>query len=374
MRIAFNTRLLLPNRLEGIGWFTFETLKRITTAHPEHEFYFIFDRPYDAQFIFGKNVHPIVVSPPTRHPLLWYIWFEWRLPAIFKKYKIDVFASPDGYLSLRAKLPQHAVIHDINFEHHPKDLPFTYRSYYRYFFKKFAHKAARIATVSSYSAKDMVETYGLNASKIDVVYNGANEIYKPLRLEDKLHAKAKYANGKSYFMFIGSLHRRKNIHNMVAAFDRYKKLNNNETKLLIVGEKMWTYPELEAALSAMKFKEDVLFLGRLNPDELRLVIGASIAMLFVSHFEGFGIPIVEGMKCGVPIITSTTTSMPEVAGNAALLVNPFDVNEIAEAMQTIEKNPELRQKLVEQGLIHAQQFTWDNTAKLYWHSIAQLLP
>lgn len=369
MRIAINTRLLLANKLEGIGWFTYETLKRITQTHPEHDFYFIFDRPFDTQFVFGKNVHPIVVNPPTRHPLLWYIWFEWRLPAIFKKYNIDVFSSPDGYLSLRASIPQHAVIHDINFEHHPLDLPLTYRTYYRYFFKKFAHKAARLATVSNYSADDIAKTYGLHASKIDVVYNGANEIYKPLRLEEKLHAQGTYANGNQYFMFIGSLHRRKNIHNMVAAFDSYKKQHGGNTKLLIVGEKMWTYPELEIALKAMEFKEDVIFLGRLNPKELRLVIGGSIAMLFVSHFEGFGIPIIEGMRCGVPIITSTTTSMPEVAGEAALLVNPFNILEITQAMHTIASDYVLRNESISKGFEQSKKFSWENTAQLYWKSV-----
>jgi hypothetical protein len=98
MGIAVNTRLLLKGKLEGIGWFTFETLKRITQNHPEHEFIFIFDRPFDRDFIFADNVTPVIIGPPARHPLLIYIWFDFQIPKILKKYKADLFLSPDGYL------------------------------------------------------------------------------------------------------------------------------------------------------------------------------------------------------------------------------------------------------------------------------------
>ena len=108
MRIAVNTRFLLPNKLEGIGWFSYEVLKRWVAWHPEHEFIFIFDRKHDERFIFDKNVTPIVAFPPARHPFLFYLWFEWALPSVFAKQKADVFMSPDGFLSLRSKIPNSA--------------------------------------------------------------------------------------------------------------------------------------------------------------------------------------------------------------------------------------------------------------------------
>src|SRR6056297_1014646 len=144
MRIAVNVRLLLKDKLEGIGWFTYENLKRITQAHPEHEFIFIFDRPYDKSFIFSNNIKPIVVSPPTRHPLLIMTWFELQIPRILKKYKADVFLSPDGFLSLQTEIPQIGVIHDINFAHRPQDIPGAFRKYYNYYFPRFAKKATRL--------------------------------------------------------------------------------------------------------------------------------------------------------------------------------------------------------------------------------------
>ena len=144
MRIAVNTRFLLNKKMEGFGWYTFEIVKRLVEQHPEHEFYFFFDRPYDERFIFGKNVIPIVLNPPARHPLLFILWFEFSVYRALKKNKIDLFFSPDGYLSLRSKVPQIGVIHDINFEHYPKDLPFSARIYLCYFFPRFVKKAKKI--------------------------------------------------------------------------------------------------------------------------------------------------------------------------------------------------------------------------------------
>src|SRR5690606_36131429 len=148
MRIAINTRLLLREKLEGIGWFTMETTRRLVQNHPEHEFIFIFDRPFAEEFIFSDNITPLVIGPPARHPFLFFLWFEYRIPKILKKYKVDISLSPDGYLSLNTNIPQLAVIHDISFRYRPEDLPRLAGWYYNYFFPRFAKKAKRIATVS----------------------------------------------------------------------------------------------------------------------------------------------------------------------------------------------------------------------------------
>ncbi len=210
MNIAVNTRLLIHGRLEGIGWFTFENLKRVTTSHPEHQFFFIFDRPYHPEFIFGPNVHPIVIGPQARHPLLYYVWFEYSVKRVLKKIKADLFLSPDGYLSLSSKIPAIAVFHDLNFEHYPEDLPWAERWYYKHFFPKYARKATRIATVSEFSKSDIVKQYHVDANKISVVFNGANEQYAPLSEDQKTLALQKLTGGKPYFFFVGALHPRKN--------------------------------------------------------------------------------------------------------------------------------------------------------------------
>ena len=373
MRIAVNTRLLLKNKLEGIGWYTYETLSRIVKAHPEHEFYFLFDRPYSDEFIFADNVHPIVIPPATRHPLLWYIWFELRIPKVLGRLKIDLFLSPDGFISLSTKTPSIAVIHDINFEHYPKDLKFSHSKFYRLFFKKYANKATRIVTVSNYSKQDICETYTIDPSKIDVSLNGVNNSFHPIGIQNQIAVRQQYSHGKDYFLFVGALHPRKNIKRLLLAFEQFKSKSKSSNKLIIVGAKMWWNDELKSCFDQLDYKEDIIFTGRKTLEELQLLYASALAFCFVPYFEGFGIPIVEAMKCGCPVITSNCTAMPEVAGDAALLVDPFQVNEISDAMILLDSNNELRSNLSAKGIVHAQNFSWNSTAAELWLSIEKVL-
>jgi len=371
MKIAVNTRLLLPGKLDGIGWFSCQTLKRLTEAHPEHEFVFLFDRPFDSQFIFHKNVSALIVSPPTRHPVLWYIWLEWRLPKVLKKIKADVFLSPDGFIPLKLKIPVVTVIHDINFHHRPLDLPLTSRLYYRCFFPKFAASATRIATVSEYSKRDICESYYIDRAKVDVVYNGSHELYRPITEDEKQQVKQQYTGGANYFIFIGSLHPRKNIDGLLKGFDLYKKRNASHFKLLIVGEKFFLNKQLESAFQAMDYKNDVVFTGRKEPEELWHLLAAAWALTFVPHFEGFGIPLLEAMYCNVPSVASGVTSIPEVAGNTAIYVNPDDANSISLGMEQMASDSELRGQLIANCKVQRQMFSWDKTSGKLWDTIAQ---
>jgi glycosyltransferase involved in cell wall biosynthesis len=373
MKIVVNTRLLLKNKLEGIGWFSYETLQRMVNDHPEHQFVFLFDRPYSDKFVFATNVTPVVIGPPTRHPILWYIWFEWQLPKLLKRLKADLFVSPDGYLSLSSKVPQIPVIHDINFVHRPKDLPFTSRWYYNHFFPKFAHKAKQIVTVSNYSKNDIANTYQVNPKKIDVVYNGVNKLYQPLKKEEQIKVRKKYAGTNPYFLYVGALHPRKNILGLLKAFEQYKNINSNNYKLVLVGSEMFGNKEAQLFYQRMLHRDDIIFTGRVPSSELAKLLSSAQALVFVPFFEGFGIPIIEAMVSGTPVICSKTTSLPEVGGDAAFYVDPHDTNSIAEALQQLTDNEQLRAQMIDNGFKQCQQFSWDKTAQLFWNSIQKVI-
>ncbi len=366
MKIAVNTRLLLKNKLEGIGWFTYETFSRIVKAHPEHQFYFLFDRPYDASFVFSGNVTPVVVPPPARHPVLHYWWFEHALPKALKKIGPDLFVSPDAYNSLASPYRNLLVIHDLNFVHHPEMMPWLPRKYYNYYTPLYARKADRIATVSQFTKDDIVEQYNIPASKVDVVYNGANTLYAPVSEQQRQRTRQQITGGHPYFLFVGALNPRKNITGLFRAFDLFTEENNTDVRLVVVGEKMFGGSKIRKAYRQMKHSDRIIFTGRLEPEKLKNVMGSALALTFTPFFEGFGIPITEAFRAGIPVITSNLTAMPEVAGQAAVLVNPFDPKEIAQAMKKITFVPDLRRELVEKGFQRSKRFSWDKTAERLW--------
>jgi glycosyltransferase involved in cell wall biosynthesis len=369
MKIVVNAQCLIKNKLEGLGWFSYETLRRITTQHPEHEFIFVFDRPFDHQFVFSENVRPVILYPPSRHPFLWQLRFDILFPSLLRKYKADLYLSTDGWMPLFTKVKTVNVIHDLNFEHFPDNLPFWYRQYYRFYFPRFARKSTRLATVSEFSKNDIVSRYKVSRDKIDVVYNGCNENYRPTGPLQIDNTRWKYTNHEPYFVFVGSLHPRKNLINLFKAFDIFKARNSNSIKLLIVGEKRWWTEKINRVYQNMLYRHEVVFTGRVDPVELNKIIGSALAMTYVSFFEGFGIPIVEAFNCETPLITSNTTSMPEIAGDAAILVNPISADSIAEAMAKIAFDEKLRKELIAKGRIRREDFSWQKSADKLWNCI-----
>lgn len=373
MQIVVNTRLLLKDKLEGIGWFSYQVLKRISQNNPNVHFVFLFDREFDEGFIFNDNITPLVVSPQARHPVLYYTWLQVGVKGILNRMKPDLFLSPDGFLSLGAKCKQLPVIHDINFLHHPRDNKWLTAKYYNHYFPKFAKEATRIATVSEFSKQDIAQNYLIDESKIDVVYNGINSFFKPIDDESKNKTRLKYTNGAPYFVCVGSLHPRKNINRLIKAFALFKQERNSNVKLILAGPAFWGIMEIKQTIEQCGFKEDIILTGRLADNELALVLGSALALTFIPYYEGFGIPLIEAMEAEVPIITSNVTSLPEVSGEAALLVNPNDETEIKNAMLKLYGNEALQHTLVEKGKLQKQKFSWDKSANLLWQSIEKAI-
>ena len=373
MRIAVNTRLLLHDRLDGIGWFTAETARRMVLAHPEHEFFFFFDRKPHPEFLFADNVTPVVLCPQARHPVLWYLYFEWSTQMALKRYKIDLYLSPDGMMPLHPKVPTLNVIHDLNFEHASGNLKASHQRYMSHYFPLFARNATRLATVSSYSKKDIAETYGIPAEKIDVVYDGAHSNYRPHSDNEKEAIRRRFTDGHPFVIFISTILKRKNLANLLLAFDKVKEDKSNEDlKLVVVGSRVWWQDELESAWNGMKHQSDVIFPGRVEPNDLSALLSAAEMLVYPSYFEGFGIPILEAMYAETAVIASRTTSMPEVGGDAVLYIDPSDIDDIAHAISRL-RDKTLRQEFIEKGRLQRQKFSWEITANLLWDSMMKTI-
>ncbi len=368
MRIAVNTRLLLKGKMDGIGWFTAETMRRIVASHPEHTFYFFFDRRPDRDFIYAKNVVPVVLCPQARHPVLWHMFFEWAVPWAIRHYRIDLYVSPDGMMPLHPKVPTLTVIHDLNFEHADGNLIPSHQQYMTNRFPRFAKAATRIATVSEYSKKDIVETYGVDATKVDVVYDGSNPLYRPHSDEEKSAIRRRFTNGNPYIIFVSTILKRKNLANLLLAFDKVKDMESGPLKLVVVGGRVWWKDELASAYDSMLHRDDVLLIGRAEPEDLSALMSAAEALVYPSYFEGFGIPILEAMYAETAVICSNTTSMPEVGGDAVIYIDPSSPDDIAHAIRCLS-DAGTREALIKKGREQREKFSWDRTANLLWASM-----
>ena len=365
-RIALNARLLIPGRLEGIGWFTHECYQRLISAHPEHEFQLIFDRAPSTEFCYGNNASEVRLLPPARRPFLYDAWFDYSVTRQLKRWSADVFLSTDGMLSRRTQVPQIPVFHDLNFMHHPEWMPAREARYYRSRFPEFAKIAAKILTVSDHSRQDIATQFQVPIDQIQVVPNAPSHEYRVLDSEAiRQDQRNEFTGGQPFFLFVGSLHPRKNISGLLDSYRAYRLLGG-QAELLIVGASMWT--------DEMQSERGVHFCGRLDRAKLAQVVGASQGLVFIPWFEGFGVPIVEAFACGVPVIASDRTSMPEVCGGAAAaLVEPDDAKGIASWMRKLDVDDDFRSESIRRGLKRAQDFSWERSAERMWQSVSHVL-
>ncbi len=369
MVIAVNTRALLTDKLEGYGYYIDELFSRIVANHPEHDFYFFFDRPYDEKFIYAPNVRPVIIKPQARFPFAWKIWYNWMVPFYLKRIKADVFVSADGFCSLSTNVPQCLVVHDLAFLHYPQFISKAHLSFYQKNTKRFIDKAKVVITVSAYSKQDIVQQFQVQANKVHIAGNAANVIFRPIDYEGSETIKAKYTGGAEFFLYTGSIHPRKNLINLLKAFSQFKKRLRSSMKLVIAGRLAWKTEEFTKLLSTFKFRQDVVLTGYIDRQELALVTASAYAMVYPSYFEGFAVPPLEALQCGVPAIVSNTSAMPEVGADAYLYVNPESAEDIADKMMLIYKDEALRSRLIANGAERVKLYNWDAAAEKMWQCI-----
>lgn len=365
MNIGVNARMLLPGVKEGVSRYIHETVSRMVRSHPEDTFHFYFDRPYDSEYIFGPNVIPHVIPPPARHPILWRVWFDYMLPRKMKQDGVEVLYSGDGFGCLRTSVPQVLVSHDLAFEHFDHMIYRSHLRYLRKYAKRFHDRATSIIAVSNATKLDIINSYQIPASKILVAGNSTS-LVKSVVVDKSV------SNGKDYFMYIGSLNPRKNIVRLIQAFDLFKEDTNTQHKLVIVGRLAWKSTKIRLAIEKAKFANDIIHISS-KVEDVSLLISNATALIYPSIFEGFGIPILEGFACGTPVITSGIGSMDEVAGDGAVKIDPYSVQDIADAMYQIQYDKLLAESYVHRGYERLKHYSWDDTAEKTYQKISKIV-
>ena len=267
MNIALDARFVIQDHLEGFGNFTFEIFNVLIIQYPEHQFYFILDRPTANLFPDKSNAHQISLTPAARHPLIWKWWYDFKIPRLLKKIKADVFVGTNGFSSLRTHVPQVLIIHDLGFLHYPQFYNSSHARFYKKHTPLYVKKATAIATVSNFSAQDIIEQYKVNAGKITVVYNGIKDIFQPISQRAKSETKEHFTQGKEFFLYAGAIHPRKNLINLLKAFSIFKKRLKSNMKLVLAGRLAWKNEGFMQLLKTYKYKDDVIITGYV-PDEV----------------------------------------------------------------------------------------------------------
>ncbi len=370
MRIAVNTRFLIKDKLEGIGLYTLEIIKRMVEHYPQNDYIFIFDRPYSSEFIFHEKIIPVIVNPPARHPFLWYLWFEHSIPRILKKYKADIFFSPDGFCSLHTTIPQFMVSHDLAFEHFPNFVPYFTRKYYTHFSPKQHQVAKHIFAVSLATKQDIIQQYNIDSQKISLAYNGCRDEFKKLGDTEKGQVRKEYSKGKPYFLCVGALHPRKNIAGLIRGFDLFKQKMVTDYTLLLVGRKAWHTTEIERAFENAIHREDIHFIPYTQVNELAKITASAEACICASFLEGFGVPVLEALNCRVPVLISNQFSLPEVAGPGAILFDPYSIQSIAKSFEEFIQIPN-KEALISQTEHHIQKFSWDKSMHIIYSKLIE---
>jgi len=373
MRIAVNARFLIKGKLEGVGWYSYEILRRMVAAHPEDEFIFIHDRPLAPEYKFADNVKTIKTCLPTRHPILWYYWFEYSVPRILKREKADIFLSLDGHLSLNATIPTAYVLHDLAYLHYPNEIRSAPLKFYKKYIPQYIDRAEHIVSVSQHGKADLQKHFPhIHEENISVVGNGCRSIFQPISIQDKQAIREKYTSGAPYLFYVGAVQPRKNISRMIQAMDTVVK-DHPEAQLLIAGRHAWKTNQIRDTWENSKYRDNIHFLGFVEDTEMARLLASSEALVYPSLFEGFGVPVLEAMHCEVPVITSMGSSMEEVAGDAALLIDPMSIESMGAAMRKIINNKALADKLMAAGRIQKENYNWDIAAEKMYSVLKKIM-
>ena len=191
------------------------------------------------------NVIPVVVYPQARHPVLWHIWWQWQIPRLLKKYKVDVFYTGEIFMPRNTKVPRAIVSHDLAYLHYPNQIPENVRDYYAKTYPKNHTDADAVIAVSNFTKQDIIQSYGIEADDIEVIYNAAPKGFTPIEPSEKRNIQNRYAEGKPYFAYLGSFHPRKNISNLIRGFNHFKSITSADYKLVLMGRWGWNTEEIK---------------------------------------------------------------------------------------------------------------------------------
>ena len=367
MKIGIEAQRIFRKNKHGMDYVVLQEIKELQKIDTVNE-YFIFVKPGEDRCLEETpNFHIIELKCPS-YPL----WEQIALPIAAKKHKVDILHCTSNTAPIWCGTPLMLTLHDIIFlEPRDKNNKSLYQNmgwlYRRIVVPKILNKCKRIITVSNFELNNIISKLNIPKQQMAMVYNGYNNWFRPI--ENVEDVTSKYIDQTGYFFFLGNTDPKKNTERTLIAYSKYLKMSKIKRKLLIADLKSQHLEEIISRKGLDDIKDNVVLTGYVVNSDLPYIYNGAFTFLYTSLRESFGIPLLEGMACGTPVITSNTSSMPEIGGKNAALINPESSDEIAAMMLKIENNSDFRNEVINNGLERAKLFSWKNTAtnllKLY---------
>jgi len=358
MKIAFISTHITKEKKHGIGRYVFNILKEISKAN--HEIYLI---DYERKEYLNKYCKKQIIIENKWPYFKFVLWNLFLLRKISKlKEKFDIVFNPCFVLNYFGEIKNFfPVVYDL--------IPLKYKErrflefiLCKFLYKNVLEKSKKIITLSEYSKKDIVEYFKIDPQKIKVIYGAVDKRFKIIESKRKLERiQKKYNLPRKFVLTVNFAHPRKNTKNLLEAYSKFFKMIN--VPLVIIGEKEWGYERVINLWKKLKLGEKVRFIFSVPDEDLVAIYNLAEVFIYPSFYEGFGLPVIEAMACGCPVITSNLSSLPEVGGKAAFYVNPYSVKDIAGALEKVLRNKNLRKKMIREGRKQAKRFSWENSVK-----------
>jgi glycosyltransferase involved in cell wall biosynthesis len=358
VRIAIDARKLHDF---GIGTYVRNLLRELSRQDPRTEFV-VLCRPQDRPSIdgLGPNFRAVPESAAT-----YSLREQYRLPLHLRRERIDLFHAPHYVLPPLTPCRSVVTIHDCIHLTFPEYLPGRLaHAYARAVLWAAVRRSDRVLTVSEASKRDILRFFNVSAAKVEVIANGIDERFSAVPPEEEIaRVRERYLLHDPFLLYAGNIKPHKNLERLIDAFHRLRERGFDALRLLIIGNEVSKYPTLRRTVHHHKLHTHVRFLGFVPDQMLAILYRLADVFVFPSLYEGFGLPPLEAMASGTPVVTSNVSSLPEVVGDAALLVDPYDPDAIASAIERILRDPALRADLVARGLARAREFSWERSVR-----------